>query len=333
MKKRTGILFAMAILIGIPFVAKAASGDSEADDNSIKSHGSIIYEDQNGSVKIYAEDIELLQEKLASIPDEIFDPVLYSHAHVWEYRDVTNQSHTKHCAICGSKYDVTNEHSEARAKDCIITASGGREYPGYEKTCECGYAWVEESSHTIVCTPKDGTYHTQSCALEGTPYCKGMEAVDLIHMITLLPTDQTHHQKNCFECGYQGDIEECIFEIEEDEEESAGGEEPIPSLDEPDGTDTEVKKYCACGNYIIESKTEQVKEEEARTFSVSENDLQTDVTDLLETTEPETETEEEQIKEPETDISFTISGNTLETKIQGSMDEKTMMEEEGEKNL
>lgn len=238
MKKRIGIFCAMVILIGIPFAAKAAEA-SGTDEAAVKSYGTIVYEDKNGSVRIYAEDIALLQEKLASVPEEIFDPVLYSHTHVWEYEDITEQSHTKHCAICGSKYDLTNAHSEASEKECII-AYGGHEYPGYENTCECGYTWKTENGHSLVCSPKDKNCHTQSCALAGTSYCEGMEKADVPHTIMVYPTDQTHHQTRCSECGYQGEIEECVFEFEE--QTTMAGEEA-----------KEVRKYCACGNYITES--------------------------------------------------------------------------------
>ncbi len=86
MQKRIGILCAMVILIGIPLAAKA----SEASDAAIKSYGSFVYDGADGSVRFYSEDLALLQEKLSSVPDEIFDPALYS---PWESVDVTEQSH------------------------------------------------------------------------------------------------------------------------------------------------------------------------------------------------------------------------------------------------
>ncbi len=86
MKKRIGILCAMVIMIGIPLAVKA----SEASDESIKSYGSFFYEGADGSVRFYSEDLALLQEKLSSVPDEIFDPALYS---PWESVEVTEQSH------------------------------------------------------------------------------------------------------------------------------------------------------------------------------------------------------------------------------------------------
>lgn len=325
MKKSVGILCAMAILIGIPVVTKAAAGDSEAEDKAIKSYGSIIYEDKNGSVKIYAEDINLLQEKLSSIPDEIFDPVLYSHNHVWEYRDVTDQSHTKHCDICGSKYDVTNMHSEIleMEKDCTITF-GGHDYPGVEKTCECGYTWIEETAHTMVYTQKDDMCHIQSCALDGTPFCTGLEEADLAHMITLIPTDGTHHQQECFDCGYQGDIEECVFEFDLPEElEKAYA--------------AEARKYCACGNYTTESKTEMEVTDSAAT--VTEPDMLQTGTEMEEPEQPgmeetgeKTEASDAKAPIPEAPLP-SISENDLENGMQDKTEETMMMEEKGENNL
>lgn len=273
MKKR-GILFAMVVLMGIPFAVKA----SETGNVGIKSHGNIFYEDVNGSVKIYAEDILLLQKKLESIPDEIFDPVLYSHNHVWEYKDITDQGHTKHCERCGSKYDVVNMHIAAEDNPYTIFFDG-HEYPGYEKVCECGYKWETEIYHNIVCTPKDETYHTLSCALKGTSYCTGMETYNELHVITLSPIDDSHHQRGCSACGYKGAIEGCVFEIED--EKAADGEIEIEDM-------KEVRKYCECGNFITESKMKvanlEITESETKKLpeiSVSENDISISGNDII----------------------------------------------------
>ena len=97
MRKKIGVLIAILIFTGIPLAVKATS---ENGNPNIKSYGSIIYKDSSGSVELYAEDIAFLQEKLASVPDEIFDPVLYSHVHEWEYINVNKNTHTRHCAVC-----------------------------------------------------------------------------------------------------------------------------------------------------------------------------------------------------------------------------------------
>lgn len=275
MKKRIGILCAMIILIGIPCVVKAAES-SGSDDAVLKSYGNIFYEDATGSVRIYAEDIALLQEKLASIPDEIFDPVLYSHTHVWEYIDITEQGHTKHCEGCGSKFDLVNQHSVAETKECTISYNG-RDYPGYENICECGYTWKEEAGHILIYTQKDEIYHAVSCELAGTSYCPGMEYDEMSHGITLCPIDDSRHQAVCGDCGYKGDISECVFDILGDATDNSAA-----------------TRYCKCGNSITETQhesenIEETEETEKNTvmpevdkipeISVSGNDLTEKVTE------------------------------------------------------
>lgn len=242
MKNKIGVLSAIGILIGIPLAVKAAE-IPEPDDTDLKSYGSIVYEDPNGSVKIYADDIVLLQEKLASVPDEIFDPILYSHTHVWEYINITDQSHTKHCDGCGEKYDLVNQHSAMETEECTIF-SDGKEYPGYEMVCECGYRWKAEADHSLIYIPQNGTYHTLSCALDGTDYCSGTDSEDILHEIALQPADDTHHQNVCEICGYKGDIEVCVFDIPDADSLMEGGNM------------AEIRKYCECGNSITEPKEE-----------------------------------------------------------------------------
>lgn len=312
MKKGIGILLAMAIFIGIP-VAVKASGASIITDGAINSYGSIVYKDANGSVGIYAEDIALLQEKLASIPDEIFDPILYSHAHVWEYLDVTDQGHTKHCAICGSKYDVVSNHIETEAKECTISYNG-KMYQGYEKICECGYKWEEESYHNLIYTPKDETYHTISCALEGTSHCSGLDISDAPHMMILQPVDTLHHQNICGDCGYQGTIEECVFKIVEDMNEEIDPEE------------TEgLRKYCECGNYVLEAETDATDQGamvlETR---VTENETNEELQDEFEKGE-EQPIVSDTVKAP----ALSVSGNSVENGV-SNMEITEEIEREGE---
>lgn len=320
MKKRTGILFAMVILIGIPFAAKA-SETSGPDDRVIRSHGTIIYEDDNGSVRIYAEDIALLQEKLASIPDEIFDPILYSHTHVWEYIDITEESHTRHCSICGSKYDVVDMHNEVAANPCNISFDG-QEYPGYEKVCECGYKWKEEILHTLVYTQKDEACHTVSCALDGTAYCEGMETSDEPHEVTLEPTDGLHHQKVCAACGYTGDIEECIFEIELEEDDVEGGMS-APTVEK------NVRKYCECGNYITEPKADASNLD---TGGVETSDTEMNINGKQQS-ESEKREEETEIPAPIEPPKISVSGNSIENEEPDMKSTEVIIKKEGDANL
>ena len=244
MRKKIGVLIAILIFTGIPLAVKATS---ENGNPNIKSYGSIIYKDSSGSVELYAEDIAFLQEKLASVPDEIFDPVLYSHVHEWEYINVNKNTHTRHCAVCGSLYDIVSAHAHeaATSRACTITY-GDKDYPGYEKTCRCGYTWKVEMYHNLIYTSVDATYHRLSCGLAGTDYCSGLEAKDSEHVRTASPVDETHHQSVCNFCLIE-EIQECVFDYDSFED----SENP-----------TQIIKYCECGNYITEPKE-----------SVSENDI------------------------------------------------------------
>ncbi len=75
------IILAALFFIYIPCSCYAYANSAEVPEVNIRSYGSIVYEDENGTVKIYAEDIAFLQEKLSSIPKEIFDPAVYSHTY------------------------------------------------------------------------------------------------------------------------------------------------------------------------------------------------------------------------------------------------------------
>lgn len=260
MRKKIGVLMALLIFIGIPLGVKATS---ELGSSNIKSCGSIIYQDSSGSMELYAEDIALLQEKLSSVPNEIFDPVLYSHIHEWEYINVNRDTHTRHCAGCGSAYDMVSAHDVAASKVCTITYNG-KEYPGYEKRCRCGYTWKEEMYHNLIYSPVDASYHILSCALDGTDYCSGLSDEKSVHIITAFPIDESHHRLICDYCGFTGETQECVFDYDsvEDNEDS-----------------TKVRKYCECGNYIIESK-ETVSEN--TTGNTSEEESQTGMPETVE---------------------------------------------------
>ena len=235
MRKKTGLIVAILIFIGIPLAVKATE---ESGNSNMKSCGSIIYRDSSGSIELYAEDIAFLQEKLASVPDEIFDPILYSHMHEWEYINVSQTTHTRHCAGCGSSYDIVSVHDADASKICMITYDG-KEYPGYEKICRCGYIWKEEMYHNLIYSPTDATYHTLSCVLNGTEYCSGLAARESEHIEIAYPDDESHHYLICEYCGFAGEMQTCVFDYDsiEDSED--------PAL---------VRKYCECGNYITEPK-------------------------------------------------------------------------------
>ena len=260
MRRKAALLLAAVLLIGLPLLTKA----SEERNSSIKSSGNIIYKSSDGSVELYAEDIALLQERLASVPDEIFSPVLYSHSHSWEYFDITSKSHTKHCAECG---DVIEKHKASIVSSCTISY-GEKEYLGYKKSCKCGYEWEEEQFHNIVYESKNDSSHTLSCALSGTLFCSGMDSLEEEHSMMSFAMDQSYHMESCAGCGFTNFIkkEHSMIYYATDEShhmESCAecdleGEEQECSFDEEvtEEDQEETRKYCKCGNYITESSSD-----------------------------------------------------------------------------
>lgn len=262
MKRKKALLLAMAslIIIGIPLFTKASE---IREVSSIKSTGNIVYKSSAGSVELYAEDIAFLQERLNTIPDEIFSPTIYSHIHNWEYFDIKSKSHTKHCAVCG---DVIEKHKASRISPCTISYDG-EEYPGIKKICSCGYEWEEEEEHNLVYASENDSSHMVSCALSGTSYCSGMDALEEEHSMIYSETDELHHMEHCAKCGFTDSLEkehsmiynatdkshhigfcvECDFEEEEQE---CSFEEEGEDQGEIQG---EIRKYCKCGNYITET--------------------------------------------------------------------------------
>ena len=294
MKRNMAFMLALFIFIGIPLLTKAS--ETKATSSGIKSVGNIVYQSRAGSVELYAEDIALLQEKLNSVPDEIFNPILYSHMHSWEYIDITAKRHTKHCAGCGSSHDIIEEHQAAKTNNCMISYDG-EEYIGRAKVCDCGYEWKEEMYHNLVYDSKDDGTHTVSCALSGTEYCNGMSPMEEEHSMVLYATDESHHLASCSSCGFTGQEEECVFD------------EEITVDSDDETSDPEVRKYCKCGNYITESSS-----------GGSEPD-----TEEPDPEKPDPDDGEDELKKPDPpDPSGTETGESEET------DDQTETEEESE---
>ncbi len=206
------------------------------------SHGSLIYEDERGGADLYAADILLLNEKLSSIPEQCFDPLRYAHTHIWEYREINERTHTRHCADCGDANDLTGAHRAERwERDTIFY--GGKSYPAQRFVCDCGYQWRMELAHNLIYEAVDEMSHRGRCALEGTPYCPGCEPSVEEHYAWYyeMGADDSHHTKICFDCGYR--IEEsCRFFKEEEGEgppacvcgRTAEAEDETPAGDQPD---------------------------------------------------------------------------------------------------
>lgn len=208
--------------------------------SSVKSQNTLKYQGADGEVALYGSDIMLLARKLSSIPDRPFDPDIYTHIHSWEYIDINDSTHTKHCTVCGSENDLINPHTPSQKEPCDVTY-GGDTYSLNKCTCECGYQWIEESGHHLVYETVDDSKHSVSCALDGTEYCSGFRSyTDEHYMDEISPKDDnTHHTLRCSACGYEKE-EACDFtdhsELNEDK--------------------TEITWYCRCGNSTTEPYTD-----------------------------------------------------------------------------
>lgn len=180
------------------------------------SHGNLIYEDGRGSACLYAADIRLLEEKISSIPETCFDPLCYAHTHHWEYRDINEDTHTRHCADCGEANDLTSAHRAERWERDILFYEG-KSYSAKRYTCACGYQWRMELTHNLIYETVDEIGHRGRCALDGTPYCTGYEPSEEEHYAWYyeMSDDDLHHTRICFDCGFQTE-EDCCFIEDED---------------------------------------------------------------------------------------------------------------------
>lgn len=266
MTKEKIIGLATALFLSLAVGLCGAAETVQAKGAEMSSRGAIVYQDNGEKAEIYAADLLILKEKLDTIPDEVFSPSYYAHTHQWEYRNVNDRTHTKHCKKCGDAYNLTNAHQAVREEDCTIT-SGGKEYSGRRYSCECGRQWVQEAAHALVFEPVDENCHVSRCVLEEEGYCRGYEPVLEEHYAYYyLPNpDGAHHKKICFDCAYQVE-ESCDFTLVSWDEEI----EPDPSV-----------RYCECGNsrQIEESDTTEPETDESEKpgekpeSSVSENSI------------------------------------------------------------
>lgn len=260
--KKLVIVMILPLAVELFGTAEAA----QAKGAEISSRGAIVYQDNGEKAEIYAADFLFLKEKLDMIPDEIFSPSYYAHAHQWEYKNVNDRTHTKHCAKCGDSYDLTNQHQAVRAEECTIT-SQGEEYPGRRYSCECGRQWLQETAHALVFELVDENCHRSRCVLEQEGCCQGYEPVLEEHYAYyyIPDPDGVHHRKICFDCAYQVE-EACDFILESWDEEI-----------EPDASTW----YCECGNSrqtdegeATEPETAGFEKTEGKTEdSVSENTI------------------------------------------------------------
>ncbi len=222
------------LLLTLLFFTSGMPDVQAASARALASHGNLVYGGTRGGASLYAADILLLEEKISTIPEQCFDPVCYTHTHHWEYCQINEKTHTRHCADCKENGDLTSPHRIDRwERDTIFYE--GKTYAGKRYTCVCGYQWCMEQSHTMICEPADETSHQIRCALDKTSYCQGCEPFVEEHYVWYyeMNEDKLHHKQICYDCGFQ--IEQiCSF----------------------DYTDDEGRRVCICGNCETQDDSE-----------------------------------------------------------------------------
>ncbi|MDE6405202.1 MAG: hypothetical protein K2M20_06090 [Lachnospiraceae bacterium] len=264
---------------------KEAAGQSAAW-TGLSSRGSLVYQAGKRDAAVYAADLLLLHEKIAAIPEEGFDPVRYTHTHQWEYRDVNEKTHTRHCGLCGDAFDLVCAHSVSHEEDGILHHEGAA-YPGRRYRCVCGWQWEREATHVVVFETVDQVNHQSRCLLEDTAFCRGYEPLTEEHYAYRYDPceDGTHHTKSCIDCGFEAETEECGFTLEAKPEDG-------------DDRDTNLL-YCVCGN----GQAAETEEEQTGTDASGDGEQEgQDITGEEAPDEPETpeETDGEEPDEPET---------------------------------
>ncbi len=225
--------------------ASQAAGYSLAQAG-LSSGGSLVYREADKGAHIYTADFLLLQDRLDTIPDTVFEPGCYTHTHRWEYLDINGQTHRRHCGACGTAFDLVCAHRAERRESCSLIHDGA-EYPGIRYTCVCGYQWEREEAHTLFFEAVDENGHRSGCRLDGTGFCPGYEPLTEEHYAYCYEPceDGLHHEKICMDCGYRSE-EACCFNLSDtdDDGENDSGE----GVGEADGGDSGSGGRCWCGN-------------------------------------------------------------------------------------
>lgn len=281
MKKILIILLMISVLV-LSVIPKA--GAVQAKETGLLSRGSIICQQDDTEAALYAEDLIFLKNQISSIPEDTFDPARYMHTHQWEYRDINEKTHTKHCSICGTIYDLTSTHTVKQEENYPITYKGGT-YSGRRCRCVCGYQWVREAAHELVFEKVDETNHRIRCALEDTGFCRGFEPIEEEHYAySYMPCqDGIHHKKICIDCGQILGEEECSFT-----QQPAAGEE---------GDRDPALLYCVCGNGQMPISGEEQPKEESE--GETEMPVQLDIENMEDTEDTEDIDDAEKIEDTE----------------------------------
>jgi hypothetical protein len=230
-----------------------------SENSTVQSKNTIKFQSNEGMVEMYGSDIKMLTDKVSTISLTAFDPSCYTHVHSWQYSDINESDHTKHCAACGSDYDITTGHRET-IKEAYEISYKDIVYSANKYVCECGYQWILETSHNFVYHYIDEDTHRIECALDGTDYCPGFESSLYEHTADeIVPCDDNEHHTYLCICGYERE-EECDYTTYTEENEEAG----------------ETIKCCLCGNFIVESDEQDAAEQD-------EVDMNDETEDMKET--------------------------------------------------
>ena len=150
--------------------------------------------------------------------------------------------------------DSISGHMAVR-EECWVISHDGREYPGQKFICTCGWQWMRETAHTLLCEPVDAVNHTIRCALDGSAYCRGYESVMEEHYAYYYVPDEDgmRHGKVCLDCGYREE-ELCSFTLEEAPvQEKTEGE----NSKEDQAVQGEVYRWCVCGNCMKQEAAQE----------------------------------------------------------------------------
>ena len=228
-KKRKGIAALLALTFGLCVTALTVRAEEKQAPGStppaaelseytiswegVSSRGSLVYQQEEKTAQIYAADFLFLKDRLGAIPDTVFDPSCYTHTHQWEYINISRDTHTRCCSLCGNTFDLVSAHKTELHESCSLHHEGS-EYPGIRYTCVCGYQWEREEAHTPCFKAVDAASHKNECRLNGTEFCPGYEPITEEHYAYRYNPckDGRRHERICMDCGYQSE-EACCFTL------------------------------------------------------------------------------------------------------------------------
>lgn len=85
MKKKKSLLIILMVCTAIIFYFgnEAVYALENENNGTLRSCGNIVFESKSGTIKLAGKDIFYLQDKLSSIPADVFSPKNYTYYHKW----------------------------------------------------------------------------------------------------------------------------------------------------------------------------------------------------------------------------------------------------------